>query len=460
MLIALTACVQVDTRDQLTLELPRQFSEQGQMVHQPDWWLTFNDSGLTEVMDTALSDNLNLLTAYDRLQQAEAVALKTGADFYPEVSGSGLARENWTKREETSSTTTLNLGLAASYEVDLWGRIRARTEAATLDVEARLADLQAAAVSITAQVGSTWYQIAEIKKEQELVVEQRTLNEQILEIITAQFKAGKVGVADVMQQKGLIERGNGELITLTARLHNQEQQLAILLGLSPGTGSVPSPAGLIELPVLPETGIPADLITNRPDIRSSYLTLLAADQRVAEAVANRFPKLSLSGEVSTGGESGSDFFNNWAAALAGNLVGPIFDGGSRRAEVERTQAVASQYFHQYTQTLIEAVGEVENALVQEREQKKLLDNLAVRLELAQATAQRVGDRYRYGAEDYQRVLTALLSLQTLQTDILRARQNLIEYRIGLYRSLGGQIDLPEMEIAAVDVNFSFSAHDE
>lgn len=458
--IMLTSCVQVDTRDQLALELPERFSGQGQEALQPDWWLTFNDPGFTQVVETALADNLTLLAAYDRLQQAEATARKTGADLYPELNGTGLARENWTKKKETNSTTTLSLGLAASYEVDLWGRIRAGAEAASLDVEARQADLQAAAISITSQVGTTWYQIAELKKEQELIVQQKTLNEQILEIITAQFKAGQVGVADVMQQKGLIERNNGELISLTVQLHNQEQQLEILLGVAPGTEAIPSPTDLVDLPPLPDTGIPADLITNRPDVRSGYLSLLAADKRVAVAVANKYPKLSLSGDLSTGGESGSDFFNDWAAALAGNLVGPIFDGGARKAEVDRTQAVASQYFHQYTQTLIEAVGEVENALVRERQQEKLLDNLAVRLELAEVTAQRVGDRYRQGAEDYQRVLTALLSLQSLQTEILRAKNSLIEYRIGLYRALGGHIALPEMDIARADVNLSLLDHDE
>jgi len=459
-LMSMTSCARVEQRDQLAVELPAGFSDQGQAPYRPDWWLTFNDPGLTDVIETALSGNLSLLVAYDRLQQAQAVARRTGADRYPEVSGSGLARESWTDRDESNNVTTLSIGLAASYEVDLWGRIRAGSEAASLDVEAGRADLQAAAVSVSAQVALTWYQIAEIKQEQELVRRQRELNEQILAIVTAQFKAGKVGVADVMQQRGLIERSNGELITLTARLHNQEQQLALLLGLAPGTGSMPSPEELVDLPPLPVTGIPADLINSRPDIRSAYASLRAADQRVAEAVANQFPRLSLSADASSGGDSGSDLFSDWAAALAGNLVGPIFDGGRRRAEVDRTQAVSSQFFHQYSQTLIDAVAEVEDSLVQEREQEKLLDNLAVRLKLAQTTAQRVGDRYRQGVEDYQRVLTALLSLQGLQTDILRAEQNLIEYRISLYRALGGHIDLPEMGIAGAVVNLRAFDRDE
>ena len=454
--LLLSSCVQVARRDQQPMDLPDQFSGQGQKPLQPDWWLTFNDEGLTRAIDTALGGNLNLLAAHDRLVQAEAVARKAGAAKYPELDGRGLARETWTTREETESTTNLTLGLAASYEVDLWGRVRSRTEAALLDAEAREADLQTAAITVTSEIGSIWYQIAELIKEQELVVEQRLLNEKILEIISAQFRAGQVGVADVMQQKQLIESNNGDLIVLKVRQHNLEQRLAILLGVMPGSSSLPVPDGLIELPPLPETGLPVDLLVRRPDIRSAYLSLLASDQRVAEAVANKFPTLSLSADVSTGGEQASDIFNNWISSLAANLVGPVFDGGFRQAEVERTQARASESFHLYGQTVLEAIGEVEIALILEREQVQLIDNLQVRLDLAQATVERVGDRYRQGVQDYERVLTALLSFQGLQTQLLRARQELIDYRIALYRSLGGRIDLPEMKLATGEISYGIS----
>jgi outer membrane protein TolC len=282
------------------------------------------------------------------------------------------------------------------------------------------------------------------------------LNEKILEIITAQFRAGQVGVADVLQQKQLIEGNNGELIVLKVRLFNLEQRLAILLGVMPGSTSLPRPDDLVELPPLPATGLPVELLAKRPDIQSAYLSLLASDQRVAEAVANKFPTLSLSADVSTGGEQASDLFNNWISSLAANLVGPIFDGGFRQAEVDRSQAVASESFHRYGQTVLEAISEVETALILEQEQKQLIENLKIRLDLAETTVERVGDRYRQGAQDYQRVLTALLSFQGLQTELLRARQELIDFRIGLYRSLGGRIDLPEMTLAAGQISYGIS----
>jgi outer membrane protein TolC len=165
-------------------------------------------------------------------------------------------------------------------------------------------------------------------------------------------------------------------------------------------------------------------------VKSGYLEVLAADRRVAAAIADRYPRLSISADINTSG-SAEDLFSNWFFSLAANLVGPIIDGGSRRAEVDRTTAVARESIYSF--------GEVEDALKQEREQQKLLASLAIQLDLATKTVDNVRNRYKQGAENYQRVLTALLSQQTLQRDVLRARQQLVSFRISLYRALGGPI---------------------
>ena len=179
-------------------------------------------------------------------------------------------------------------------------------------------------------------------------------------------------------------------------------------------------------------------------MKSDYFDALAADRRVAAAIADRYPRLSITADANTFG-SATDLFSNWFFSLAANLVGPIIDGGSRRAEVDRTTAVAQEKVYIWGQTILDAIGEVEDALKLEAEQKKLLGSLNIQLELATKTVENVRNRYTQGAENYQRVLTALLSQQTLQRDVLRSRQQLIAFRISLYRALGGAI--PEGLIA-------------
>jgi outer membrane protein TolC len=201
---------------------------------------------------------------------------------------------------------------------------------------------------------------------------------------------------------------------------------------------------LPDLPPFPKTGIPLDILTARPDIESSFLRLKSADYRVAAAVADRFPQLTLSAEFSTSGNRTGDLFNNWFSTLAGNLFGPLFDGGLRKAEVARNESIARQLFYNHGETILEAIGEVEDGLVREKEQQIALDSLKTQLQYAAETIEHVGTRYRQGAEDYQRVLLALLSHQNLQRSILSSERQLINFRISLYRALSGRI--PELEI--------------
>jgi outer membrane protein TolC len=225
-----------------------------------------------------------------------------------------------------------------------------------------------------------------------------------------------------------------------------------LTGVSPGLLAIPAEPTLIDLPPLPATGVPLDLLTTRPDIRSRYLSLLAADKRVAAAVADQYPRIAISADINTSGSSTQDLFDNWLASLAANLVGPIIDGGKRQAEVDRTTSISREKLLSYGDSLLNALGEVEDALVQENEQRLLIKSLEIQLDLANRSLLSIRDRYKQGAEDYQRVLIALLSQQGLQRSLVTANRQLIGFRIDLYRALGGHVPLPF--VTANDTNTS------
>ena len=238
-----------------------------------------------------------------------------------------------------------------------------------------------------------------------------------------------------MQQQQLLESAKGNRLTVMATLKVLENQLAVLIGKSPNTVKFAPTTTFSLLPELPTTDTPATVLQNRPDIKSAYLKIQAADQRVSSAIADRFPKLSLSANFSTNSPSLQSFFNNWLATLAGNLVLPILDGGRRVAEVERNEAVSQQALNQYANTLLTAVGEVENALIQEKQQQLLVQNLTQQVKLAQETSERIRARYLFGAMDFFRVLSAELALQNLERNLLQAQQQLFDYRITLYKAL-------------------------
>ncbi len=431
--------------DSPPVAIPDEFSKNGEQANSPMWWRSLPDPDLISLIEEALGNNLSLHVARQRLKQAEALAKQAGAVLTPQldVQAGGSESRSRINDSETSSSN-LFLGLAATYEVDLWGRLQSVSDAALFDIESSSFELQTAALSIAAQVATTWYQLAESYNQLELLKQQQEVNIIGLQLIRLRFNAGQVGIADVLQQQQLIESKSGEQAQQRARTGQLENQLAILAGISPGLLEVPIKAELIKLPPLPQTGIPVELLDNRPDIQSAYADVLAADRRVAAAIAERYPRLSISADLNTSGTA-SDLFDNWFLSLAANLVGPLIDGGLREAEVERTSAVARERFYSYGQSILEAIAEVEDALVAEEEQKKLIASLGIQLELATKTLLNVRDRYKLGAEDYQRVLTALLSQQSLQRNLLQARQQLIEFRIGLYRALGGRV--PDDSIA-------------
>ncbi len=426
--------------DRSPVPLPAQFTTEGVRQTSELWWKELDDPTLHRLIEQAFIGNFSLSAARERLVQARAVARKAGADRITTLTGQAKAGESWTRNNGSTATTgNLLLGLAADYEIDLWGRLQASEDAATLDAEGKSEDLQTAALSVAAQIANTWYQLAAGESQLALLQKQQDVNEIGLELIQLRFTAGQVGIADVLQQQQLTETKNGELAQQTASSRVLENQLAILTGTSPGMLELQEKPRLIELPELPVTGIPSALLQNRPDIRSSYLALLSADRQVAVAIADKYPKLSISGDLTTSGSSTGDLFDNWLASLAANLVGPLFDAGKREAEVERVSAAAREQLDIYSQTIVEAIGEVENALIQEAEQKKYITSLELQLQLAEKTMANVRDRYKQGLENYQRVLTALLSYQSLERNLLSARRDRIGYRIDLYRALGGSV---------------------
>ncbi len=432
LLSATTAC-SVAIKDVPTpVNLPEKFSVTGRTQAPNQWWLTFNDSALNRLIDQALNESFTVLAAFNRLEQARAVAKKSGAELIPAVNGSFGATQ---KSTDSSTINSLTTGLAASYELDLWGRIRANLDAAELDTKAAEEDVAGAAISVSAEIASNWYKLVEQRQQLALLDNQIKVNHDNAAMITTRFRLGQATAADVFQQSQLLEFVIGSRLSVIANISVLENQLAILIGKSPGTVVIPEQHNFPVLPPIPETGLSADLIQRRPDLRKAYFRIQAADQRIASAIADRFPKLSLSAGIDTSAPDLQSLFNNWMATIAGNLVMPLIDGGRRIAEVERSQAVSAEAVNNYANALLNAVQEVENALIQEHQQYQLTLNLNKQVQLSQLATVQIRSRYVYGAMDFLRVLSALLSQQNLERNRLLAQQQLIDYRINLYRAL-------------------------
>ncbi len=342
--------------------------------------------------------------------------------------------------ETGGATPSFLLGVAAGYEVDLWGRVRSTRNAAVRDFKATRESLKAAAISLSGEVAVAWFSLLEAYGQIRLLKAQEKLNGDFLKLVALRMGYGETGAVDLLQQKQLIESTRNTLTQAQVTAKLGEHRLALLLGRGPDQNVLPEDAGernLPELPDLPKTGVPSDLLQRRPDVRSAYQQVEAANERVAAAIADRFPKLSLAASVQVSDDGVKNLFNNWLVSLAANLLGPIFDGGRRKAEVERTRAVAAEALHTYGKTILQALFEVEDALVKEHNLKQRLETLREQLRLSEMVVQRARDNYVHGVDGYLRVLDAMDKHQTLQRNELTLQKQILENRVALCRALAG-----------------------
>ncbi len=437
---ALAGCSLHQVQDQAPLpeNAPAAFSEPGQVVAPTRWWTAFGDESLDRLVDEGLTDNLGLAAAWARLRQFDALARQAGAALWPEVIADASARRAKTVFGGQSETANqLALGLSASYEVDLWRRLSSTSKAAALDRHASRADLDSIALTLTANIARAWYAIAEQRELLALLDDQIAVNKNFLEVIETRFANGLATAVEVYQQREQLAATRAQVPTAQAQLEVSERQLAVLLGKPPTAFVEGDRAPLPQLPEVPKTGLPVALFGARPDLRRAQNQLVAADYRLAAAIAAQYPSLRLTGEAGYQAADLEDLFDDWIWNLAGNLLQPLFDKGRRQAEADRNRAVVEERLAVLENVFIIAVQEVEDALARERHQRELIARLDDQLTHAASALLAGKARYLRGVGDYLTVLTEIQAVQRAERALITARGALVNNRVGLYQALGG-----------------------
>ncbi len=443
----LNSCSLKKSTVELPVEPPESFSASGTDNIPDHWWTSFDDSALNAAIDTAMSTNLNLKTAWYRLVEARKVFDRESASLFPELFAS-LRGETGSGQTAFEVNDNMWLGFTADYELDLWGRIRYDIEAEEYRTEASLNDFRTAALTLSAELTLAWYRLAEARQQLEIAYEQAETNEKVLELIRARYGNGQTRSVDIFRQEQLLEASREQVIFRETQLWLYKHQLAVLSGKTPGDSVVATDIFLPELPALPKTGLPLELVKRRPDIQSALFRLYAADMDLASAMSARYPRISFTAQISTSG-SAEQLFRDWAGSFSGSLLAPLFYGGELQAEADRNEAVKNQRLYEYGQTVLIAFREVEDALIRELKQRESIASIQKQHELAKISYEQLRVSYFNGMSDYLDVLTALEQEQQLRRDLLSAKRELIEYRVALYRALAGGF---EPDIAGINVS--------
>ncbi len=405
-----------------------------------EWWRGLNDPLLSELVQEALRQGLDLRKAQARLREARARLGAAGAQRYPSVEATAGASRTATSGWIAATTgTQLSAGFDASWELDVFGGVRRGVEAAEADLGSAQAGVDDAQVTLVAEVARSYVEVRSFQTRLAIARANLANQTETLQLTEYRAQAGLVSTQDAEQARSNREQTVAQIPSLEGSLTEAEHRLEFLLGLTPGTlherlaaaGTVPA------VPALVTVGIPADALRQRPDVRAAERKLAAETARVGVAEAARYPSFKLSGSigvqsaVQVAGGSGT------VLSLLGGLTAPIFDAGRLKSQAEAQDAVREQAEATYAQTVLAALQEAEDAvsaLARSRERGEALTRAA---EAARAAASLARLRYGAGVIDFQAVIDTERTLLTVEDNLASTRSDEVLALIRLYKALGG-----------------------
>ncbi len=443
--VASTACSgkQYAEKTDEVVELPDRYASiEVDGVPMGGWCSDFGSSELDGLVTASFEQNFDLRQAWARLEQVEAIRAQTNAGWWPVVQAEASAGRSRSPSFGPTGATAeesnnFRVSLGASYEVDVWGRLAASSRAAGYDLEAARADVESIAISIAAQAAEAWFDVVLQNEKARLLEEQVEIAEKYLQLTELRLSQGAATALDVNQQNQQIEQLRGQLALIEARRQTALARLALVLGQTPSELDAVSTEELPELPALPDAGVPADLVGQRPDVRAAMARLEAADERTAAAARAKLPTLRLSANVFLQAAEFANLLDDVFWSLTGAIAQTLWSGGRLNAQQKQAEAVAKERLWAWAKVVVQGLVDVESALVLEQQQAIFLERLEAQHKNAEVSLELARDRYRSGTIDYLRVLTTLQSLQQVEQSLLDARRQQLSYRVQLCRALGG-----------------------
>jgi multidrug efflux system outer membrane protein len=412
-----------------------------------EWWKAFNDAELSRLIDQANAANTTVEAAKARVRQARALAGIADAALLPAIGiDGGVDRGKpaaiplgLPEGTAVPVTTTWQAGLTASYEVDLFGRVSASSDAAHADAQASEASYRSVLLSLQADVAQTYFRLRASKAEQILLDETLHLRQENVDINQHRFDLGDLGELDLARAKTELSTTRSEAIGVQRQTAQLEHALAVLIGQPQAEfDNVQALADVNALPHIP-AGLPSLLLQRRPDITAAQQTVIAANARIGVARSAMFPALMLTAD---GGGMSHHFPDvltlsnqNW---LIGALLSmPLFDGGRNRNNIDRSEAMLEESVANYHHQVLIAFSEVEDNLVGLRVLEGQAQSIDEALVHAHRSTDLAGRLYQEGSSSYLDVIDAERNLTAIERNAVQLRANRATATVALIRAIGG-----------------------
>jgi NodT family efflux transporter outer membrane factor (OMF) lipoprotein len=421
------------------------------------WWRNFDDPVLGELVEAAAAENLDLVQAIARLRQAREALVVSNASLYPTLSGSaGFSRSEPLRGGGASQTlpdgtvvtagsggrNSVSLGLDAAYQLDVFGGVRAGVAASRADYEAAGFTYAATLLSVESEVARNYVLARAYQAQIDNAKASLTVQDDNLEIAGFRVQAGLVSSVDVEQARASRAQTAATLPQIEQQYSAAVARIGVLTGKAPGALR-PMLAAARPIPTGPQAiaaGIPADVLRQRPDVRSAERSLAAATARIGVARAQLFPVFNLSGSISANATNLGSVLDTITGNLFAGLTQAIFNAGRLNAQVRSNRAAADGAFAAYKSTVLTAMEDVENAVMALRSADERERQFAIAYDAADASALMARSQYRSGLTDFTTLNTQEASLISARNGLVQARSDKATALIALYAALGGGWD--------------------
>ena len=425
-------------------------TDSGTFSEPPDlWWHNFDDPQLVQLVERSRLENLDVQAAGSRIAQARASLGISQGDLLPFVSAYGSGNRSQSSEEVGTGRQVdfYGVGLDAGWELDLFGGTRRSIEASVADLEGRMADRQAALVSVSAEAALRYVEIRALQRRLEIADENLAAQQETYELTQFRAEAGLSTELDVQLARSNLESTRARVPDLENQLARSRHALAVLLGAHPGAldeeleAPAPIPTARPDVAV----GVPAEVLRRRPDVRSAERAVATQSALVGVATAQLYPSFRLSGSIGLEALSLDGLTGGSAAAwsFGPSITVPLFNSGQLRRGVDLQVELLEQSEITYRRTVLVALSEVEDALVAlEAEQERR--NAYQEAALAAANAVDLSlNLYSTGVSDFQAVLDAQRSLYSLEDLVAQSQAGETASLIRLYKALGGGWEVDE-----------------
>jgi len=415
------------------------------------WWQQFDDPLLSEVIEKAAANNLELAVALANVERAKAIRQQAGAGLLPTLDATGEARRSRYSRQtgfgaNTGTRNSFDASLDASWEIDLFGGTRRAMQAADARIDAVEAARQGVKLAVIAEVAASYFELRGLQRQLTLSRRNIELLEAVEAIAAAQAELGASSELDLLRARGERESVQAGLPDLEARMMARIFRISVLTGQAPEVylatlaQEKPMPVIRDRVPV----GLRSELLKRRPDLLQAERELATATANIGVVTADLYPGFSLTGSLGSSARLFSDLFTpaTLTRSLAGLLNWPLFAGGALHAAVDVAKAEEKAALARYEQSILLALEDTESALITYAREWQTLQQLRA-AEASRVEAFEISKlRYEAGEDSFLVILDAERSLMTTRNDIISSETRLLTTLTLLYKALGGDWQLP------------------